>query len=57
MKKNEDENEDEIENDHENENDEIRSKQHSNRFSINTKTNDAKCEDIVNRLHFMRLKS
>jgi hypothetical protein len=56
------ENEDETvsENDHEdedeNENDKNESKQYQIRPSRNTKTDDAKCEDVVNRLHFMKLK-
>ncbi len=53
----ESENESEHENEDEDENDEIENKQHRNRLSIDTKTNDAKCKDVVNRLHFMRLKS
>jgi hypothetical protein len=56
---NEDEDETESESDHENENDENENenKQYSNRLSIDTKTNDAKSKNDVNRLHFMRLKS
>jgi hypothetical protein len=56
---NEDENEDETESesDHEDENDEDENKQYSNRLSIDTKTDDVKSKDDVNRLHFMRLKS
>jgi hypothetical protein len=51
----ESENENEIE--IEDEDDENESKQYSNRLSLDTKTNDAKSKDDVNRLHFMRLKS
>jgi hypothetical protein len=42
----------------ENENDEIENKQHCRkRLSRYTKTDDAKSENVVNRLHFMKLKS
>jgi hypothetical protein len=42
----------------EDENDEIENKQHCRkRLSRYTKTDDAKSEDVVNRLHFMKLKS
>jgi lipopolysaccharide export system protein LptC len=53
----ENENEDENRNEDENENDEIEDKQYQNRLSVNTKTDDAKSEDAVNRLRFMKLKS
>jgi hypothetical protein len=56
----EDEDETENENDHENgdenENDENESKQYRDRLSVSTKTDDAKCKNAVNRLHFMKLK-
>jgi hypothetical protein len=53
---NEDENEKNEKN--ENENDEIKNKQHCRkRLNKYTKTNDAKNEDAVNRLRFMKLKS
>ncbi len=52
----EDETESENENENENENDENEDKQYRNRFSINIKTDDAKSKDVVNRLHFMKLK-
>jgi hypothetical protein len=42
----------------ENENDEIENKQHCRkRLNRYTKTDDAKSENVVNRLHFMKLKS
>ncbi len=59
----ENENETEVENDleneneDENENDENEDNQYRNKLSINTKTDDAKSEDVLNRLRFMRLKS
>ncbi len=53
----ENENEDGIEIWVEVENDEDEGKQYSNRLSIDTKTDDAKSKDDVNRLYFMRLKS
>ncbi len=57
----ENENEAGIENDledgNEDENDENEGKQYRNRLSIDTKTDDAKSEDALNRLRFMRLKS
>jgi hypothetical protein len=52
----EDENEDGDER-NEDENDEIGNKQYRNRLSLDTKTDDAKCENDLNRLHFMKLKS
>jgi U3 small nucleolar RNA-associated protein 14 len=57
---NEEENENEDENserDERDENSENESKQYRNRLSIDTKTNDAKSKDALNRLHFMKLKS
>jgi hypothetical protein len=56
---NEDEAEDESdrENENEDENDEIENKQYRNRLSVNTKINDAKNENVLNRLRFMKLKS
>jgi U3 small nucleolar RNA-associated protein 14 len=39
------------------EDDEIESKQHRNRLSIDTKTDDAKSKDVLNRLRFIKLKS
>jgi hypothetical protein len=56
----ENENGDEDGKDEENEDgdDEIENKQHCRkRLSRYTKTDDAKSEDVVNRLHFMKLKS
>jgi hypothetical protein len=53
---NETKSESDHENEDENEDDENENKQYQNRLSINTKTNDAKCEDVVNRLYFMKLK-
>ncbi len=57
-----DETERENENNHEIENDEIENEnenkqQCSKRLNKYIKTNDVKCKDDVNRLHFMRLKS
>jgi hypothetical protein len=56
----------EDEGDHENErdederdgdgDDEVEDKQYRKRLSIDTKTDDAKCKDVVNRLRFMKLK-
>jgi exonuclease VII large subunit len=45
-------------NDHENEDDEIeiKNKQCRKRLSRYTKTDDAKCENVVNRLRFIKLK-
>ncbi len=54
MTENEDENENEEDED---ENDEIEDKQYRKKLSLDTKTDDAKCEDDLNRLHFMKLKS
>jgi hypothetical protein len=34
-----------------------REQAYRNRLSINTKTDDAKSKDVLNRLHFMKLKS
>jgi hypothetical protein len=53
----EDERDERNEKDEKNENDENESKQYRNRLNINTKTDDAKSEDVLNRLHFMKLKS
>jgi hypothetical protein len=39
------------------ENDEIEDKQYRNRLNVDTKIDDAKSEDALNRLRFMRLKS
>jgi ribosomal protein L12E/L44/L45/RPP1/RPP2 len=50
------ENDHENEDENENENDEDEDKQYRNRLSIDTKTDDAKCEDVVNRLRFIKLK-
>jgi hypothetical protein len=50
----EDEAEDETEDG--DENDENGGKQYRNRLSVDTKTDDAKSEDALNRLHFMKLK-
>jgi hypothetical protein len=55
---NENENENEKNERDENEDDEIEDKQHCRkRLNRYTKTDDAKSEDVVNRLHFMKLKS
>jgi hypothetical protein len=54
---NETEGESDHENGNENENDENEDKQYLNRLSRDTKTDDAKCKNDVNRLHFMKLKS
>jgi hypothetical protein len=54
---NENEKETENENDRENEDDEIENKQYQNRFNTDTKINDVKDKNAVNRLHFMKLKS
>jgi hypothetical protein len=51
------ESENDRENENENENDEIENKQYRNRLSVDTKINDAKSEDALNRLRFMKLKS
>jgi hypothetical protein len=53
----ENEDETESESDHENKDDEIEDKQHRNKLSINTKTDDAKSKDALNRLRFIKLKS
>jgi hypothetical protein len=51
------EDEDDHENENKDENDENEDKQYQNKLSRDTKTDDAKSKDAVNRLHFMRLKS
>jgi hypothetical protein len=50
------ESENKNESDHQNENDEIAIKQYLNKLSLNTKTDDAKSKNDVNRLHFIKLK-
>jgi hypothetical protein len=56
---NETENEAENESNHQFEDDEVENedKQCRKRLSRYTKTDDAKCEDVVNRLRFIKLKS
>jgi hypothetical protein len=57
MKKDGSESDHENEDGDENENDEIEDKQYRNRLSIDTKTDDAKSKNALNRLRFIKLKS